>query len=175
MNSWLPECSHSITLVRFLRSLSPAHYEFGFYEQQAITSRFCSLKWTLLIDINVQKVKIQWVPVMSTFLAPTKEVCEGYAFVGVCLFTGGGGVDVCLWSWGCGRHSPGQTPPGQRHPPGQTPCPVLTGIHPPAQCMLGYGQQAGGTHPTGMHSCCKWQTTFSVDLSRLKSSESPRL
>ena len=29
-------------------------------------------------------------------------------------------------------------------PPGQTP---------PAQCMLGYGQQAGGTHPTGMHSC----------------------
>ena len=31
------------------------------------------------------------------------------------------------------------------HPPGQTP--------PSAQCMLGYGQQAGGTHPTGMHSC----------------------
>ena len=24
---------------------------------------------------------------------------------------------------------------------------------PPVQCMLGYGQQAGGTHPTGMHSC----------------------
>ena len=23
----------------------------------------------------------------------------------------------------------------------------------PGQCMLGYGQQAGGTHPTGMHSC----------------------
>ena len=30
------------------------------------------------------------------------------------------------------------------------------GIHPPpAQCMLGYGQQAGSTHPTGMHSCSK--------------------
>ena len=27
------------------------------------------------------------------------------------------------------------------------------GRHPPVQCMLGYGQQAGGTHPTGMHSC----------------------
>ena len=25
---------------------------------------------------------------------------------------------------------------------------------PPAQCMLGYSQQAGGRHPTGMHSCC---------------------
>ena len=27
------------------------------------------------------------------------------------------------------------------------------GRHPPAQCMLGYGQQAGGTHPTRIHSC----------------------
>ena len=27
------------------------------------------------------------------------------------------------------------------------------GRHPPVQCMLGYGQQAGGKHPTGMHSC----------------------
>ena len=24
---------------------------------------------------------------------------------------------------------------------------------PPPQRMLGYSQQAGGTHPTGMHSC----------------------
>ena len=41
------------------------------------------------------------------------------------------------------------------HHPGQTPTPHLPGqTHPPtAQCMLGYGQQAGGTHPTGMHSC----------------------
>ena len=31
-----------------------------------------------------------------------------------------------------------------RHPPAQTP---------PGQCMLGYGQQAGGMHPSGMHSC----------------------
>ena len=32
----------------------------------------------------------------------------------------------------------GQAPPGR---------------HPPVQCMLGYGQQAGSTHPTGMQSC----------------------
>ena len=48
-----------------------------------------------------------------------------------------------------GKHPPEQTPPGQippgQIPPGQTP--------PPAQCILGYGQQAGGTHPTGTHSC----------------------
>ena len=38
--------------------------------------------------------------------------------------------------------SPGQTPP----------CPVHARIHTPlAQYMLGYGQQAGSTHPTGMH------------------------
>ena len=37
-----------------------------------------------------------------------------------------------------------------RHPPG------LEAGTPPAKCMLGdgrYGQQAGGTHPTGMQSC----------------------
>ena len=46
-----------------------------------------------------------------------------------------------------GRHTPRQIPPlGRHHPPqtGQTP--------PPAQCMLGYGQQAGDTHPIGIHS-----------------------
>ena len=32
------------------------------------------------------------------------------------------------------------TSPGQTSPP-------------PAQCMLGYGQQAGSLHPTGIHSC----------------------
>ena len=38
------------------------------------------------------------------------------------------------------------TPPlGRYTPPGRYP--------PLPQCMLGYGQQAGGTHPTGMHSC----------------------
>ena len=35
-------------------------------------------------------------------------------------------------------------PPGSRHPPGHRPCAVHAGR---------YGQQAGGTHPTGMHTC----------------------
>ena len=70
-------------------------------------------------------------------------------------------------------HTPAQCMLGYTHPP----CPVHAGIHtrpclvhvgihtppaqcmlgymppPSAQCMLGYDQQAGGTHPTGMHSC----------------------
>ena len=59
-----------------------------------------------------------------------------------------------------GRHTtPWHTPPRQtppRHiPPGQTTPPTHHpwADIPPAQCMLGYGQQAGGTHPPGMHSC----------------------
>ena len=79
------------------------------------------------------------------------------------------------------RHPPGQIPPGQKspgkHPWADTPTqcmlgykypspssacwdintphhPVHAGIHsPPAQCMLGYNQLAGGTHSTRMHSC----------------------
>ena len=60
-----------------------------------------------------------------------------------------------------GRHRPtqcmlGYTPPAQcmlryTHPPAQC---ILGYTHPPpVQCMLGYGQEAGGAHPTGMHSC----------------------
>ena len=70
------------------------------------------------------------------------------------------------------RHSPGQKPPwvetprADTHPWTDTPCLVHAGIYtiplpstcwdtqtPPVQCMLGCGQQAGGTYPTGMHSC----------------------
>ena len=55
-----------------------------------------------------------------------------------------------------GRQPPIWTPPGRHTPmqPRHTPFPVHAGIHTPlCQCMLGYSQQAGSTHPTGMHSC----------------------
>ena len=48
-----------------------------------------------------------------------------------------GGGDVCLGVW--------QTPPDRHPPPGQT--------TPWADTSLADGQQAGGTHPTRMHSC----------------------
>ena len=55
--------------------------------------------------------------------------------------------------------------PGQVHPP-------WAGTLPPHKCMVGYGQQADGTHPTGMHSCflcrfyygyprCEWVELYS--------------
>ena len=49
----------------------------------------------------------------------------------------------------------GTPPPGQVHPQAGTPPWADTPPKgtPPWQCMLGYGQQVGGTHPTGIHSC----------------------
>ena len=134
---------------------------------------------------------------MSTFLPPANEVCEGYVFTRVCLFTEGGtwaGTPLGRYTPpagtpqkvdSLGRYTPlaryptGQVPPlssgryppplqvyppGQIHPPGRyTPLgrysPPLQ-VHPPGQVhpppravhARRYGQQAGGTHPTGMHS-----------------------
>ena len=104
-----------------------------------------------------------------TFLPPANEVCEGCVFTRVCHSVHGGGT----WA---GTPQVG-TLPGQVHPPGQVDprqVPLLAGtpqqVHPPGryplgrytprpQCMLGYGQQAGGTHPTGMHYCyCLYRT-----------------
>ena len=66
--------------------------------------------------------------------------------------------DVCIWSRGVAYSPRADTPQADtlqadtlgRQPPEQTPA---LDRHPSMQCMLGYGQQAGGTHPTGMHSC----------------------
>ena len=61
-----------------------------------------------------------------------------------------------------GSPTPGEVPPGQVYPPGVTPregtppagtTPRQVQPPPRPQYMLGYGQQAGDTHPTGMHSC----------------------
>ena len=53
--------------------------------------------------------------------------------------------------------TPRQTPPPPPRadtPQADTPLPnACWDTHPAMQCMLGYDQQAGGTHSTGMHSC----------------------
>ena len=60
----------------------------------------------------------------------------------VILFTGGGVPGKVPTRAGT---PPWQvTPPGRYIPPGRYPCGKY-----PRQCMLGYSQQAGGTHPTG--------------------------
>ena len=57
--------------------------------------------------------------------------------------------------WTRGRHPP-PPPPDQRHtPPGPEAHPPGPEAHPSAQAVHAgrYGQQAGGTHPTGMYTC----------------------
>ena len=81
------------------------------------------------------------------FITAHKRSLQRLCFYTCLSFCSQGGV--CLWSWGlplvwgeCW------------HPQAETPW-----VHTPLSIM-GYGQQVGGTHPTGMHSCfIKYQST----------------
>ena len=55
-------------------------------------------------------------------------------------------LSVCPQGWGCLPHCMLGYPPTL--PQADTPW-----ADTPPKCMLGYGQQVGGTHPTKMHSC----------------------
>ena len=67
-------------------------------------------------------------------------VCPSMHWAGGCLLGGGGGLFV----QGCVADT-------LLRPEADTP-PRTRGRHPPADTM-GYGQQVGSMHPTGMHSC----------------------
>ena len=102
-----------------------------------------------------------------SLLPLSTKLRQGNVFTPVCLsFCSQGVGGVCHPP---SRHPPGRHPLGRlpwADPPGQTPpCPVHAGIHtpPPGQCMLGYSQQAGGTHPTGMHSCSYLNYPFTLN------------
>ena len=93
----------------------------------------------------MRNVSIMTTVAAIQFLPPANEVCEGYVFTGVCLSTGGSASGPGV----CGRHPLAdtpfwQTPPFGRHPLSDTPM---------ADTPPGDSQQAGSTHPTGMHSC----------------------
>ena len=81
----------------------------------------------------------------TTLLLPANEVCEGYVFTPVCHSVHGGG-SVCLSAcWDT-------PPPGSRHPSWSI-HPHLGADTPPCAVHAGrYGQQAGGMHPTVMHT-----------------------
>ena len=78
-------------------------------------------------------------------LPPATKLGQGYVFTRVCDSVHGvGGVclSACWDSPPPGADTPPRAdPPRSRHPP-------------PGAVHAGrYGQQAGGTHPTGMHTC----------------------
>ena len=107
---------------------------------------------------------------INTLLPPTNEVWSKVMFLHLCviLFTG--------WCWlpsmhhwshdqGCGLHPGGLHPRGlylgSLHPGGSASRGVCLQVGvciqgrwaDPYPDTMGYGQGAGGTHPTGMHSC----------------------
>ena len=76
------------------------------------------------------------IPILYCYYCPHSEASEGYVFTGVChsvIEPGGGRSEPETWS----QHLPPSLPPGLGH---NTP-------------LLPDYAQAGGTHPTGMHSC----------------------
>ena len=107
----------------------------------------------------------------ADFLPPANEVCEGYVFTRACHSVHGGGGGGrrypsmhCRWypSMSCSRsggglqaHTQGGSwgvwPVGghQAHTQGRMCIPACTDADPPPTATA-----AGGTHPTGMHSCC---------------------
>ena len=76
---------------------------------------------------------------------------EGSASKGVCIKGGG----VCLQ--GVYIQSRGSTSRGVLHPGGR-----WTDPPPDIWDTTGFGQQADGTHPTGMHSCCNLSSHWNV-------------
>ena len=82
-------------------------------------------------------------------ISTRKRICEGYVFTGVCLSTGGRLLLGGLVPGGClvpGVWSRGVSAPGESAPGG---CLVET--------SPGTATATGGTHPTGMHSFCRYQ------------------
>ena len=95
-----------------------------------------------------------------SFLPPANEVCEGYVFTRVCHSVHGGGRVVSQHALQVSRPTPkgkvegsgwGGGSPGPHLGGGGACCrgvPTLGGGGLPAMATA-----AGGTHPTGMHSC----------------------
>ena len=99
-------------------------------------------------------------------LPPANEVCEGYVFTRVCHSVHRGVCPIACWDASLGPEADRPPPLDQRQPPGSeadppgpeagTPPRDQRQIPPGAVHAGRYGQQAGGTHPTGMHSCCDY-------------------
>ena len=136
------------------------------------------------INLNFQQGVKQWhfYNRLNTLLPPANVVCESYVFTGVCLSTGGGSPSKeTPWKEEPpGRETPQQVdPPGRETPQkeaflaGRPPTPHSGRRHPLAGRFPGRktnprqrdppptATAAGGTHPTGMHSCLFYSILFS--------------
>ena len=107
---------------------------------------------------------------MKYLLPPANEVCKGYVFTRVCRSVHSGGstwVGTPLTRYT--SHKDQVQPPWTRYTPLRPGTPPRDHVHPlgpgpppgpgtpPGAVHAGrYGQQVGGMHPTGMHSCYLW-------------------
>ena len=120
------------------------------------------------------KAKIDYINIIDVFLPPANEVLGKVIFSEACVKNSvhkGRGLPQCMLGYqpipppmqtpppGQGPHK-SRHPPRSRHPPGADPLEANTSPSrplPPGAVHAGrYGQQAGGTHPTGMHSCVRF-------------------
>ena len=132
--------------------------------------------WLMICPLNTQK-GLTILPVFHHYIyerdvitarkRSLRRLCF-YTYLSVILFTVGeylGRNPPGIWYIPQNRYTPGTRyiPPGPGYPSGPgtpphlhpgpgTPPPPGPGT-PPAR----YGQQAGGTHPTGMHSCLDYE------------------
>ena len=100
---------------------------------------------------------------IDNLLPSANEVCEGYVFTPVILFTVGESASVHAWiptPLPGSRHPPsrpdppGPDPPRTRHPWDQTPHPPTPRSRHPPHPGVETVTAADDTHPTGMYSCC---------------------
>ena len=127
-----------------------------FHLFQRDTPQFCTFKNN---QSRCQHTRLPRYGMHSLYYRPqTKFAKVMFLHLSVILFTGGC-MPQCMMGY---THLVADTPsppgadiPGNRHPPGaDTPhrSRPPQGRHSSAQFRR-YGQQAGGTHPTGMHTC----------------------
>ena len=132
---------------------SPVEY-IAFCERLMLCKKILKLvsivsEWQTIAEISFATPASVYSPFLPKLLPPANEVCEGYVFTRVLSFCPQG--EEYLAGKPPGRYTPPDQvqPPGLGTPPEQV-APPGTGTPPGAGR---YGQQAGGTHPTGMHSC----------------------
>ena len=107
----------------------------------------------------------QFIQLLANCYRPQTKLGQGNVFTAVCDSVHGGSTWAGTPQAGTPPAGtpprqvqyPGKYTPRQVHPPAGTP---PRQVH-PRQSMLGYGQQVGGTHPTGMHSCFLIVSRFS--------------
>ena len=90
------------------------------------------------------------------FLPPATKLGQGYVFTGVCDSVNGGGG--CLPQCMLGYTPRPDAPPGTRYTPNTRYTPQDQAhprdqVHPRTRYTPPPATTAGGTHPTGMHSC----------------------